>query len=38
MKDKVIEWLEDCMTNSGHGLIDDFRNLWPYSMNTQQRL
>lgn len=30
-KDKVIEWLEDCMTNSGHGLIDDFRNLWPYS-------
>jgi len=30
-KTQVVQWLEDCITNSGHGLIDDFRNLWPYS-------
>jgi hypothetical protein len=30
-KAQVIGWLEDCISNSGHGLIDDFRNLWPYS-------
>ncbi|WP_241790882.1 RagB/SusD family nutrient uptake outer membrane protein [Sphingobacterium rhinopitheci] len=30
-KAQVIQWLEDCIANSGHGLIDDFRNLWPYS-------
>lgn len=30
-KQDVIAWLEDCINNSGHGLIDDFRNLWPYS-------
>lgn len=30
-KQDVVTWLNDCITNSGHGLIDDFRNLWPYS-------
>ncbi|WP_206366830.1 MULTISPECIES: RagB/SusD family nutrient uptake outer membrane protein [Sphingobacterium] len=30
-KAQVIQWLEDCISNSGHGLVDDFRNLWPYS-------
>jgi hypothetical protein len=29
-KTQVISWLEDCISNSGHGLISDFRNLWPY--------
>lgn len=29
-KSQVITWLEDCISNSGHGLISDFRNLWPY--------
>ena len=24
-------YLNDCMSNSGHGLVSDFRNLWPYS-------
>lgn len=29
-KSQVIGWLEDCISNSGHGLLSDFRNLWPY--------
>jgi hypothetical protein len=32
-KDQVIGWVDDCVANSGHGLISDFRNLWPYSYN-----
>jgi hypothetical protein len=27
----VAAYLNDCMTNSGHALASDFRNLWPYS-------
>ena len=27
----VITYLDDCINNSGHDLIGDFRNLWPYS-------
>jgi hypothetical protein len=27
----VTAYLNDCMTNSGHALVSDFRNLWPYS-------
>jgi hypothetical protein len=30
-RDEVIGYLEDCITNSGHGLVGDFRNLWPYT-------
>lgn len=30
-KTQVITWLEDCIANSGHDLVDDFRNLWPYT-------
>ncbi|GHU68436.1 membrane protein [Bacteroidia bacterium] len=30
-KQRVIEWLEDCIQNSGHRLVSDFRSLWPYS-------
>lgn len=30
-KQQVIDWLEDCINNSGYGLIPDFRNIWPYS-------
>ena len=32
-KDEVIAWLDECTdTNtSGHDLVSDFRNLWPYS-------
>ncbi|NDW10184.1 RagB/SusD family nutrient uptake outer membrane protein [Dysgonomonas sp. 520] len=30
-KAQVIDWLVDCIDNSGHKLVDDFRTLWPYS-------
>ncbi|MEN9914853.1 MAG: hypothetical protein RL528_1617 [Bacteroidota bacterium] len=31
----VTGYLNDCMANSGYGLVADFRNLWPYSyVNT----
>ena len=30
-KAEVVKWLEDCINNSGHKLIDDQRNLWPYT-------
>ena len=30
-KTQVIDWIDDCVANSGHGLVSDFRNLWPYS-------
>lgn len=32
-KDYVIKKLEDCITNSGHSLVSDFRLQWPY-MNS----
>lgn len=34
-KDQVISWIDDCVANSGHGLISDFRNIWPYSYANQ---
>jgi hypothetical protein len=30
-REQVVEWLTDCIENSGHALVDDFRNLWPYA-------
>jgi len=30
-KSQVIGYLDDCISNSGHDLYGDFRNLWPYS-------
>lgn len=30
-KSQVIAYLDDCINNSGYGLVGDFRNLWPYS-------
>lgn len=30
-KDQVISWLEQCISSSGHDLVGDFRNLWPYT-------
>ncbi|MDM1046844.1 MULTISPECIES: RagB/SusD family nutrient uptake outer membrane protein [Sphingobacterium] len=30
-KNLVIQHLEDCIQNSGHNLVPEFRNLWPYS-------
>ncbi|WP_369014481.1 RagB/SusD family nutrient uptake outer membrane protein [Flavobacterium anhuiense] len=28
---QVASYLDDCIKNSGHKLVPDFRNLWPYS-------
>ena len=30
-KDYVVKCLEDVMQNSGFGLLDDYRSLWPYA-------
>ena len=30
-KAEVISNIDYCIANSGHELVDDFRNLWPYS-------
>ncbi len=30
-KQDVISWLEDCYANSGHSLVGDFHELWPYT-------
>lgn len=30
-KEDVIGYLNNCIQSSGHGLIDDFRELWPYT-------
>lgn len=32
-KDDVIAWVDDLVANSGHSLVPDFRNLWPYAIN-----
>ncbi|MFA5655918.1 MAG: RagB/SusD family nutrient uptake outer membrane protein [Bacteroidales bacterium] len=30
-KAQVISWIDDCVTNSGHDLVADQRNLWAYT-------
>ncbi|MBM6864765.1 RagB/SusD family nutrient uptake outer membrane protein [Bacteroides caecigallinarum] len=30
-KEEVIEWITDCKENSGYDLVNDFRELWPYT-------
>lgn len=30
-KDQVVAWLDDCIANSGHDLVGDYRNLWTYT-------
>ncbi len=30
-KSQVIDWLENCIDNSGHGLLSDPRNNWDYT-------
>lgn len=36
-KEYVIEKLEDCIQNSGHELVADFRSLWPYTNTATLR-
>lgn len=31
---QVVTWIEDCINNSGHLLVADFRSLWPFSLLT----
>ncbi len=33
-KSQVTAWVDDCIANSGHKLVPDFRNIWPYSYAT----
>lgn len=35
-KEVVIQYVDDCIANSGHQLISDFRNLWPYSYSNKE--
>lgn len=35
-KQNVIEYIDDCIANSGHDLIEDFRELWPYSYSNKE--
>ncbi|GHT16223.1 hypothetical protein FACS189426_24140 [Bacteroidia bacterium] len=30
-KAQVVGYVDDCVANSGHGLVSDFRNLWLYT-------
>lgn len=30
-KAQVTAWLDECINSSGHDLVSDFRNLWPYT-------
>lgn len=30
-KNEVIGWVDDCIANSGHNLVNDYRRLWAYS-------
>ena len=34
-KQDVIAWVDDCVENSGHKLVEDFRELWPYSVSQE---
>jgi hypothetical protein len=36
-KQQVIDWLVDCIENSGHDLAPDFRSLWPYSYRNSEK-
>lgn len=37
-KDQVVSLLSDCIQNSGHALVGDFRNLWSYTNRHTLRL
>jgi hypothetical protein len=35
-KDQVIAWIDDCVNNSGHDLVQDQRNLWSYTNKASE--
>ena len=36
-KDEVAAALKDCIDNSGHSLVSDYRSLWPYSNKLSKK-
>ena len=36
-KAEVIKGLEDCIANSGHELVSDYRSLWPYTNTLSKK-
>lgn len=36
-KSEVVAALEDCISNSGHSLVPDYRSLWPYSNKLSKK-
>ncbi|MBQ3881479.1 MAG: RagB/SusD family nutrient uptake outer membrane protein [Bacteroidales bacterium] len=36
-KDFVVRSLEDCIANSGHSLVKDFRLMWPYTNSITKK-
>ena len=36
-KDEVAAALKDCIDNSGHGLVSDYRSLWPYTNTVSKK-
>jgi hypothetical protein len=35
-KAQVITWIDDCVNNSGHNLVSEQRNLWPYTNEASE--
>ena len=35
-KKQVIDWIDDCVNNSGHDLVSDQRNLWAYTNSASE--
>ncbi len=35
-KAQVVDWIDDCVQNSGHTLVGDQRNLWGYTNNATE--
>ena len=36
-KEEVVAALEDCISNSGHSLVSDFRLMWPYTNSATKK-
>lgn len=36
-KNEVISWIDDCVANSGHSLVPDYRNLWMYAASKDYK-
>lgn len=36
-KSEVVSWIDDCVANSGHSLVPNFRNLWMYAASKDYK-